>query len=291
MSRQALGRGLESLIPLNGNLDEAPASTAATANRQELPIDVIAPNPFQPRREFQPHELEELAASIREKGVMQPIIVRPKADGQYELVAGERRLRASKLAGLGQIPAIIRDISDRDSMEMALIENIQRADLNPVEEARAYQQLMLQFQLTQEEMAAKVGKDRSSVANTLRLLKLPINVLDMVGDGRLSEGHARALMTLEDETAMQNLADKIVRDSLSVREVERLAQGIKPPKPAKVKSAKTEIKDPHARHLEEELRRKMGTHVRVIPRNGQKGKIEIEYYSLEDLDRIVSLLG
>ncbi len=277
------------MIPIQGNIDEPQA--AAASNRQELPIDVVGPNPFQPRREFQPQELEELAASIREKGVMQPIIVRPKSDGTYELVAGERRLRASKLAGLGQIPAIIREVSDRDSMEMALIENIQREDLNPVEEARAYQQLMLQFQLTQEEMAAKVGKDRSSVANTLRLLKLPLTVLDMVGDGRLSEGHARALMTLEDESAMQSLAEKVIRDSLSVREAERLAQGIKPARPAKAKGSKAEIKDPHARHLEEELRRKLGTHVKVVPRNLQKGKIEIEYYSLEDLDRIVSLMG
>ncbi|NTV53450.1 MAG: ParB/RepB/Spo0J family partition protein [Candidatus Firestonebacteria bacterium] len=288
MSRQALGKGLEALIPMDGNLDGLPA---ATSNRQELPIDVIAPNPFQPRREFQPHELEELAASIREKGVMQPIIVRPRPDGTYELVAGERRLRASKLAGMGQIPAIIRDVNDGDSLEMALIENVQREDLNPVEEARAYQQLMLQFQLTQEEMAVKVGKDRSSVANTLRLLKLPLPVLDMVGDGRISEGHARALMTLEDESAMQTLAEKVLRESLSVRETERLAQGNKPAKPAKPRSAKGEIKDPHARHLEEELRRKLGTHVKVSPRNGQKGKIEIEYYSLEDLDRIVSLMG
>jgi ParB family chromosome partitioning protein len=288
MSRQALGKGLEALIPMEGDFDSTPAPTS---NRQELPIDVIAPNPFQPRREFQPAELEDLANSIREKGVMQPIIVRPRPDGTYELVAGERRLRASKLAGLGQIPAIIRDVSDGDSLEMALIENIQRADLNPVEEARAYQQLMLQFQLTQEEMATKVGKDRSSVANTLRLLKLPLAVLDMVGDGRISEGHARALMTLEDETAMQSLAEKVMRESLSVRETERLAQGNKPAKPAKAKGPKGDIKDPHARHLEEELRRKLGTHVKVSPRNAQKGKIEIEYYSLEDLDRIVSLMG
>jgi ParB family chromosome partitioning protein len=224
---------------------------------------------------------------------MQPISVRPRPDGTYELVAGERRLRASKLAGLGQIPAIIRDVSDGDSLEMALIENIQRSDLNPVEEARAYQQLMLQFQLTQEEMATKVGKDRSSVANTLRLLKLPLAVLDMVGDGRISEGHARALMTLEDEAAMQSLAEKVMRESLSVRETERLAQGNKPAKPAgaKPRGPKEEVKDPHARHLEEELRRKLGTHVKVSPRNAQKGKIEIEYYSLEDLDRIVSLMG
>jgi ParB family chromosome partitioning protein len=288
MSRQALGKGLEALIPMEGNLDEIPAGNFL---RQELPIDVIVPNTLQPRREFQPQELEELAASIREKGVIQPIIVRPRPDGTYELVAGERRLRASKLAGLGQIPAIIREVNDGDSLEMALIENIQRADLNPVEEAHAYQQLMLQFQLTQEEMAVKVGKDRSSVANTLRLLKLPLAVLDMVGDGRLSEGHARALMTLEDETALQTLAEKVIRENLSVRETERLAQGNKPAKPTKSRGSKGEIKDPHARHLEEELRRKLGTHVKVSPRNSQKGKIEIEYYSLEDLDRIVSLMG
>jgi len=289
-SRQALGRGLESLIPVQGDLEENSGSSSASP-RQDLPIDVIAPNPFQPRKEFQPQELEELAASIREKGVVQPIIVRPRPGGTYELVAGERRLRASKLAGLAQIPVIIRDIDDLESLELALIENIQRADLNPVEEARAYQQLLSQFQLSQEEMARKVGKDRSSVANTLRLLKLPPTVLEMVGNGRLSEGHGRAILSVENEDAMLSLAEKIQRDGLSVREAEKLAQGIKP-KVSKPKSAaKVDIKDPHARHLEEELRRKMGTHVRVVPRTAQKGKIEIEYYSLEDLDRIVSLLG
>jgi ParB family transcriptional regulator, chromosome partitioning protein len=286
-SRQALGRGLDSLIPVQGDIEETPT---VASTRQELPIDAIAPNPFQPRKDFSPQELEDLANSIREKGVVQPIIVRPRPNGVYEVVVGERRLRASKLAGLAQIPVIIRDVEDLESLELALIENIQRQDLNPVEEARAYQQLLTQFQLSQEDMAQKVGKDRSSVANTLRLLKLPAPVLEMVEKGLLSEGHARAIMGVENEETVIRLAEKIQRDGLSVREAEKLAQGVKP-KTAKVKSPKVDIKDPHARHLEEELRRKLGTHVKVVPRTAQKGKIEIEYYSLEDLDRIVSLLG
>lgn len=289
-SRQALGRGLDSLIPVQGDIEEAPS--AAATPRQELPIDLIKPNPFQPRKEFEPLELEELAASIREKGVMQPIMVRPRPDGSYELIAGERRLRACKLAGLAQIPVVIRDVDDTESLELALIENIQREDLNPVEEARAYQQLLSQFSLSQEEMAQKVGKDRSSVANTLRLLKLPAPVLEMVEKNLLSEGHARAILGLDNDDAMLRLAEKIRRDGLSVREAEKLAQGEKPAATGKPpKAAKGEVKDPHARHLEEELRRKLGTHVKVTPRTAQKGKIEIEYYSLEDLDRIVSLMG
>jgi len=258
--------------------------------KHELPIEAIAPNPFQPRRDFAPRELEELTASIREKGLVQPVIVRPRAGGGFELVAGERRLRAAKLAGLAQIPAVVREVSDQDSLEMALVENIQRTDLNPVEEARAYHQLSAQFNLTQEDMAKKVGKDRSSVANTLRLLKLPERVLEWVETGRLSEGHARAILALESEKAMVSLAEKIMRDKLNVREAERLSQGMSS-KVKKGKGPKAEIKDPHVRDLEDTLKRKLGTKVRVLPRGGQKGKIEIEYYSLEDLGRIVELLS
>ncbi len=283
-TRQALGRGLDSLIPVEADLEQTPGGP-----RQELPIDLIAPNPFQPRKDFPPQELEELAASVREQGVIQPLIVRTRTDGTYELVAGERRLRAAKLAGLAQVPVLIRQASDAESLEIALIENIQREDLNPVDEAQAYQQLMSQFQLSQEEMAKKVGKDRSSVANTLRLLKLPEGVLGMVASGRLSEGHARAILSLDSDEAMLRLAQKIQRDGLSVREAERLAKGGK--RTAKPRAVKNEIKDPHARQLEEDLRRKLGTHVRVVQKTSQKGKLEIEYYSLEDLDRIVSLLG
>jgi len=298
MSRQALGKGLEALIPIQGDIDQDPAApanaTPASAHQPtEIAIDRILPNPFQPRHEFAPKDLDELAASIREKGIVQPVLVRPKADGQFELVAGERRLRAAKLVGLAQIPAIVREMDDADSLEIALIENIQRADLNPVEEALGYQQLMGQFSLTQEEVAQKVGKDRSSVANTLRLLKLPEPVLNLVKTGQISEGHARAILTCEEAEMMERLAEKVIRDSLSVRETERIAQGLRPEGPAKPKNPKKnqEIKDPHTRHLEEELRRKLGTQVRVMARNAQKGKIEIEYYSLEDLDRILALLG
>ncbi|MEW6517700.1 MAG: ParB/RepB/Spo0J family partition protein [candidate division FCPU426 bacterium] len=289
MSRQALGKGLEALIPVPGDVD---GTAAAVSTPTEVSIDRIVPNPHQPRQDFVPHELEELAASIRENGIVQPILVRPRGEGAYELVAGERRLRAAKLAGLAQVPVVIRDLSDTESLELALVENIQREDLNPVEEAVAFNQLLTQFELTQEELAKKIGKDRSSVANTLRLLQLSEPILDMMRKGSLSEGHGRALLAVGEEDVRQRLAEKIVRDNLSVREAEQLAQGLKPVRPGKGKSAKRmEIKDPHTRHLEEELRRKLGTQVKVVPRNAHKGRIEIEYYSLEDLDRILALLG
>ena len=287
MARQALGKGLEALIPMEGDADQ-PGRGAA---KQEVPVDLVAPNPFQPRKDFAPQELEELAASIREQGVIQPIIVRPRAGGRYELVAGERRLRAAKLAGLAQVPAIVREVEDVTSLEVALIENIQRTDLNALEEAQAYQQLQNQFKLTQEDLARKVGRDRSSVANTLRLLKLPSEVQAMISEGKLAEGHARALLMVEDKKNLVNMAKKIVREAMSVREAERLTSGQRTKTAGKRKERITEIQDTHARQLESDLRRKLGTHVKVLPKSAQKGKIEIEYYSLEDLDRILGMIG
>lgn len=290
MSRQALGKGLEALIPVQHDSDLGATQQAGVS---KLAIDKIVPNPFQPRQDFDPQELQELATSVREKGVIQPILVRPRTDGQYEVVAGERRWRASKLAGLGQVPVVIRDLDDTESLEIAIIENVQRSDLNPVEEAMAYQQLISEFNLTQEDVATKVGKNRSSITNTLRLLKLPQSIINKVKDNRLSEGHARALLTIDDIDMMERLSEKIVRDQLSVRETERLASGVKQPgaeTPSK-RSKKNELKDPHTRQLEEELKRKLGTQVKVVAKNPRKGKIEIDYYSLEDLDRIIALLG
>jgi ParB family transcriptional regulator, chromosome partitioning protein len=289
MSRKALGKGLEALIPMQANIASSPTTNTAP---NEISVENIKANPFQPRHDFDPQELNDLAASIREKGIVQPVLVRPLKDGKYELVAGERRLRAAKLAGLAQVPVTIRELSDVESLEVALIENIQRADLNPMEEAKAFQQLMTQFSLTQDVMAKKVGKERSSVANTLRLLKLPESVQTMVQKNRLSEGHARALLSISDIQMMERLANKAIRESLSVREVERLAQGMKPENTISEKRPKkAEIKDPHTRKLEEDLRRKLGTQVKVLPRNAKKGKIEIEYYSLEDLERILAMIG
>ena len=288
MSRQALGKGLEALIPISGDTEETTSALKAPA---EISVDRISSNTLQPRKEFNPLELEELASSIREKGVVQPLLVRPRNEGRYELVVGERRWRAAKLAGLAQVPVVIREIDDNESLQIALIENVQRSDLNPVEEANAYQQLIIQFSLTQEEVARKVSKDRSSIANTMRLLRLPERVLGFVQNGRLSEGHARAILSLDDEEMVLRVAEKILRENLSVRETERIAQGIKPNKSNKRKKIKVELKDPHTRNLEEKLKRKLGTQVKVIPRNAHKGKIEIEYYSLEDLDRIIAIMG
>jgi ParB family chromosome partitioning protein len=292
MSRQALGRGLEALIPVMADTSQL-EDREVKLPTHEIAVDLISPNPYQPRKDFHPNELEELAASIRENGVVQPILVRPLSGHRYELVAGERRLRAAKLAGLAQVPAVVREMDDKTSLEIALIENLQRSDLNCVEEAWAYRQLIDEFNLTQELVAKRVGRDRSSVANTLRLLKLPPTVLMLVKERRLSEGHARALLTIDDPEAIERFAERVVRDGMTVRETEAMMQGVKPERTEKTKKvgAAPAKDDPHAKQLSEELRRKLGTQVIVIPKNDHKGKIEIEYYSLEDLDRIISLIG
>ncbi|MBI5379118.1 MAG: ParB/RepB/Spo0J family partition protein [Nitrospirae bacterium] len=275
----ALGKGLAALIPGSGD------TGFGTAGRRvvELDLEAIRPNPAQPRKQFEEEALEELAASIREKGVIQPILVRRREDGVYEIIAGERRWRAVRQAGFSRIPAIVQEATPEEMVELALIENIQRRDLNPLEEAEAYQLLIQRFGLSQEAVAQKVGKDRSSVANALRLLHLPAEVKKDLLAGHLSAGHAKALLALEEKEKILRAREAILRRGLSVRETERLVQRwrLKPRKTGRLR------KDPHLQALQERLMQTLGTKVRILPGRKKGGRIELIYYTTEDLTRLV----
>ncbi len=279
MARQALGRGLSAL------LGEEAADEGALG-LQDLDIDSIKPNSDQPRSSFPEAELDELTQSIRSNGVVQPVIVR-RSGGGYQLVAGERRWRAAQRAELRQIPAIVREIDDDKMLEIALIENIQRQQLNPVEEARAYQKLIDELGLTQKEVATRVGKTRTFVANYLRLLNLPASILKQLGEGRLSVGHAKALLSIDDPQRQKDLAKRIIVKGMSVRQAENAAK-----RPARKAPGPIRIhEDPNIRRAETKLRRKLGTQVRIQPAaSGKSGFIVIEYYGTEDLDRVYKLL-
>jgi ParB family chromosome partitioning protein len=285
MSRKALGRGLSALI------GEEVKPKESSEGFLELDIDLIKSNPDQPRKNFPELELDELAQSIKANGIVQPIVVRSQGNG-YQIVAGERRWRAAQKAELDKIPAVVREIPDEKLLEIALIENIQRQELNPIEEARAYQRLVEDVGLTQEMVATQVGKNRTFVTNYLRLLKLPKEVLKFVEDNKLSVGHARALIMLEDKNSQIELAKNIIGMSLSVRDTEkavkRIVQGS--PQIIEKKSVKP-IKDANLKNAEKKLRRHFGTQVRINPgKDGLSGKIEIEYYGNADLDRLFNLL-
>lgn len=273
MTRKALGRGLSALLPANSYQGD---------DFLEIDIDRISPNAQQPRTTFREESLEELAQSIRANGVVQPILVRKHGLG-YELVAGERRWRAAQRAGLHKIPAVVKDVPDEKLLELALIENIQREELNPIEEANAYQRLMQDFKLRQEDIARQVGKERSSIANMLRLLRLSPDVQQLVEDSRLSMGHARAILSLEDETLQRQVAEDIIAKGLSVRETERIVRRLidGPPQP----TAQPKEADPNLKAAETKLQRTLNTKVRITT-GAKGGRIEIDYYSDEDLDRI-----
>jgi ParB family chromosome partitioning protein len=272
-----LGRGLAALIP-----QRAPGPGAT-----EIPIARIQANPWQPRRRIDEEALQGLAASIAEHGVLQPVLVTETLDG-YQLVAGERRLRAAQLAGLERIPAVVRQLVDRERLELALVENVQRADLGPIEEANAYRQLLDEFGLTQEDIASRVGRARSTVANTLRLLELDTTIQEAVGDGRLSEGHARALIGLAPELQAR-LLDSIVGQALSVRQTEELVRRLREPKPEPLDRAHFRPGDPDLERVEEDLRRSLGTKV-SLARTRRGGRIVIEYYGDEELERLYERL-
>jgi len=270
--KTALGKGLDALIPDRGD------------NIINLDIDRILPGKQQPRRVFQEEALKGLSVSIKEKGVLQPIIVSRTGDGTFNLIAGERRWRASMLAGLKKIPALIKNVASKDALEIALIENIQREDLNPIETAEAFNRLQQDFNMTQEELSEKVGKERATVANYLRLLKLPDEIKDMLYNGALSMGHARALLSVEGRLSQIEAARKIIKKGLSVREAELLArQSLRPIKTSG-------IRDPQIQSLEDRLRQSLGTKVHLIQKNKKRGKIEIEYSSLDELDRLLDIL-
>jgi ParB family chromosome partitioning protein len=276
--RRALGRGLDALIP-TGSPEVATSSGVTDPALLRIPVDRVRPNPFQPRQQFDDTELEELASSIRANGLLQPIVVRAKG-AEYELVAGERRLRAAQRAGLQEIPAIVRQVGDHEALELALIENLQRSDLNPIEEARAYERLRDEFGLTQEQIAARVGKHRSTIANALRLLRLPQDLQDELAAGRLTAGHARALLSVDSPEEQRRLAREFLRTGASVRDAERRAQ-----------PARKQLPDANWRAVEDELRRLLDTKVRLLPRRDGTGKLEIEYFSLDQLNALLTRLG
>lgn len=284
VGRRRLGRGLEAL--LGPTREEAEKDGSLT----ELGIHEIRPNPFQPRRTVDPAALEELKASIRQAGLLQPIVVRPLADGAgYELIAGERRLRACESLGWQRIPAVRRAVDDRTALTLALIENLQRDDLSPVDEARGYERLIAEFELAQQDVADAVGRDRSTVTNALRLLKLPTAVLEMLHDGALSVGHARALLALEDPRLVTTLAREAAGQGLSVREVEdRVRGGRAPLRRPRLKRGIGAA--PEVRRVEDALRRRLGTDVRVTLRGKGKGQLHVAFYSNDNLARLLELM-
>ncbi|UFJ40438.1 ParB/RepB/Spo0J family partition protein [Brevibacillus humidisoli] len=275
-----LGKGLSALIPPN-ILEEGDQVT-------EVAVAEIRPNPYQPRKEFDPEALQELAESIKEHGIIQPLIVRKSIKG-YELVAGERRLRAAKEAGLATVPVVIKTYSDQQLMEIALIENLQRENLNPIEEAEAYQKLIDHCSYTQDELAQKVGKSRPHVANMLRLLHLPERIRKLVSTSALSMGHARAILPVENHDLQWQLANDVIKQELSVRQLEEIVKELSVSRETKGKGKKPVKKEPMIHQMEERLRSRFGTLVQI--RTGaRKGKIEIEFYSNDDLERILELL-
>ena len=295
--RRALGKGLESLLPSRSNFTPAPSNVASAGSPtpdegrpRDLPVEQLDRNPFQTRANVDEAALKELAASIAATGVLQPVLVRPLPNNRFQLIAGERRWLASKLAGKPTVPAIIRHASDEQAMEMTIVENLQRADLNPMEQARAYDRLSHDFKMTQEQMAQRTGKDRASVANFLRLLRLPLEVQNKVETGGLSFGHARALLSLESPEAILKAAQKVSALSMSVRQTESYVQGLlNPEKKPKGEEKEKQPLDPNVREARDLLQRSLGLKVSIEDKNG-RGRVIIEYARLEDFDALMETL-
>lgn len=301
--RKALGKGLASLIPERRTPVTMPAvphaaSPAATihvtasGDIKKLRLSDILPNKYQPRNTFSESELQDLAASIKAHGILQPLLVTPSGAGRYELIAGERRWRAAKLAGLLTVPVISRDVTPQERLELAIIENVQREDLNPIEEAQSYKALMDQFNYSQDDVAKKVGKSRSTVANSLRLLYLPQLIREDVEKGRLSSSHARALAAIDSIEEQLQLREKILDSELNVREIERLIQARSAAAKPRSAATKTAVSlTPQLKKVVEEMMMALGTKVKIKPRRNQKGgEVTIEYYNVQDLDRIYSCI-
>jgi len=296
--RRALGKGLHALLPTRGAVSGAPmpAGPVAPEGGQDgsvflAPIAQVHSNPNQPRKDFDEQAMLELAQSIEREGIIQPIIVRRTSPGSYEIIAGERRWRAASLAGLTEVPVIVREANDQKVLELAIVENIQREDLNPIELAIAFERMAAELSLSHEEIGQKTGKDRVTVTNSIRLLQLPAQVQELVSTRKLTPGHARALLKLPGEKTQRDLADKCIREGWSVRQIEEFT---KPPKETtdEIVARKTNPKpvDPNVRAAITELERVLGTRVRIMEKGRGKGLIELEYYSDEDLDRIYSLI-
>ncbi len=282
--RKALGRGLGALLPPrppSALVNDSPTQPTA------VPADAIDPNPIQPRRLFHAERMEELAQSIRTNGIIQPLVVRRSGD-RYQLVAGERRWRAAKLAGVSQVPVVIRDIPDERLLEITLVENIQREDLNPIETAIAFERMIKELELNAEEIGQRTGKDRSTILNSVRLLQLPADLQQLVAERRLSAGHARCLLSLPSADLQREVAERAVAQGWSVRQIERTTQRMVEGRNAK---RLNEVEsDPNVKAAIQELERVLGTKVRIIEKAKQKGRIEIEYYSPDDLDRIYNVI-
>lgn len=295
MAARGLGKGLDSLIPnAVGEAKTKKEASKETVIEKEAPetlvkITMVEPNRKQPRKNFDEDSLQELSDSIKQFGLLQPILVQDRKD-HYEIIAGERRWRAAKIAGLKEVPVIIRDYTDQEIVEISLIENIQREDLNPIEEAQAYKRLLTEFNLKQDEVAERVSKSRAAVTNSIRLLKLSDEVQQMVIDDMISTGHARTLLGVEDKDEQYNLAQRIFDEKLSVREVEKLVKNLHKPQKA---PKKTDNKTMEAiyQDIEEKLKQKLSTKVTVTSKGDGVGKIEIEFYNNEDLDRLLDILG
>jgi ParB family chromosome partitioning protein len=292
-----LGKGLSALL---GDFStETQQAIESGEGVREVPTSRIAPNPFQPRREFAPEQLAELEDSIRKNGLLQPLVVRPRTaaspDGaEWELIAGERRWRAVRRLGWVQVPVVVREIDDRAMLVLAIVENVQRAGLSPLEEAAGYKQLIDEFGYTQAEVADSVGRERSTVANLLRLLQLPASVQRLMDEGKLSMGHARALLGLEDEREMADLARQAADVGMSVRTIEERVRQMRPGSAAPARSTMAGVRDvvddPHVRKLEADLQRKLGTPARIRVTSGTAGRIEIPFYTNDDFERVVELL-
>jgi ParB family chromosome partitioning protein len=285
MEKRVLGKGLAALIPEKQTTDNMQVlESKIQQGIKTISLDKLKANKYQPREEFSQEALQELANSIKEKGFIQPVLVRLK-QGEYELIAGERRFRAAKLLGYKEIPVIIKDASDLDSLEISIIENIQRENLNPIDQAKAYKRLLDEFGMTQEKVADTIGKDRATVANILRLLNLPAKIQEYVSRGTISMGHAKAILGLSKEPEQLRLCTKIIKNDLSVRDTESYAKNIST---GKTKAKAKEI-DPNLTSIEQDLRERLGTKVKII-KSKKGGKIEIIFYSDTDLDRIITLL-
>lgn len=306
--KAALGRGLDALISTPAESDADKSETDSQESRMydfedrlrlvgrvaEIDVGKIDTNPYQPRASFDEAGIDELAASIKQLGIIQPITVRTTGDGKFELISGERRLRASRIAGLERIPAYVREADSESMLEMAIVENIQREELNPIEIALGYQRLIEELDLTQEQVAEKVGKSRVAITNMLRLLKLPPFIQALLKTGSLSVGHARALINVEDESIQQKVVEDTVREGLSVREVERRVRSLLEPKPKRKKKDRAdranEPLDPHLKALVDRIRTKFSTQVQIRTSSAGSGKIELAFYSEEDLERLVDML-
>ena len=283
--KRGLGRGLNALIPTAA---EPLTQTSQDSSTRDVAVDRITPSPFQPRRTFDEAKLEELATSIRHQGIIQPLVVRPQGDG-FELIAGERRWRAAMRAGLSRVPVVIRNASDHEALQLALVENLQREDLNPIEEASGYRRLQEEFHWSQEEMADKVGKSRPAIANSLRLLTLPSEVQQELTAGNLPAGQARALLGLHTEALIISACREVIAKGLSTRETEKMVRILLV---GRKRRRQLPLVDPDLKSVVENLQRSLGTRVRLLPKaRSTKGKIEIEYYTLADLERIIQVIS